>query len=156
MIPRALHPVRYQRQPGRWPFRLCGPFSVNLDMGLRGTWSFEERGEILGMLTGDFLTIFEGYQSDGASPCLIFGDIRIGTPSPQSSAAGFFVHDFMYQFESVAPWTFADADNALYWLLRQNGFWGSGVYHSAVATFGGLHRRLTRRPNTEIKARLMP
>jgi len=156
MIPRALHPVAYIRQPGRWPFRLVRGLAVNLDMGLRGTWSFEERGEILGMLHGDTLTIFEGYQSDGASPCIIIGKVRLGTPSPQSSAAGFFTHDFMYQFAGVAPSTSRDADNALYWLLRENGFRLSGVYHSAVAIFGGLHRRLTRRPSDTVKSHPLP
>ena len=156
MKPRAMHPVQYSRQPGRWPFRLTRGLAVNLDMGLTGGMVFEERGEILGMLHGDILTIFEGYQSDGASPCVIVGNVRLGTPSPQSSAAGFFTHDFMYQFAGVAPWTYEDADNALYWLLRENGFRLSGIYHSAVAIFGGLHRRLTRRPSDSVKSHPLP
>ena len=50
MKPRAMHPVRYTRQPGRWPFRLTRGLAINLDMGLSGSMVFEERGEIMGML----------------------------------------------------------------------------------------------------------
>lgn len=104
-------------------------------------------------LDGDILTIFAGYASDGASP--YFGNLcglRIGTPSPASSAAGFFVHDCLYQFGELpcAPWSYDDADDALYCLLRSTGFKLAGAYHAAVALFGGLYRQLTRKPSATI------
>ena len=155
MIPRLIHPVFYERQRGRWPFRLTGPVVVNLGMGHLGHIAFYERDEMLGLLTDDILTIFEGYQSDGASPCIIIGGIRIGTPSPRSAAAGWFVHDFMHQFQSVAPWSYKQADDCFYWLLENDGFILSGLYHDAVAKLGGLYRKHFNKPG-QIKALPLP
>jgi hypothetical protein len=155
MIPRLIHPVRYTRQRGRWPFVLTAPIVVDLGMGHLGHVTFEERGQILGMLNHDILTIFEGYQSDGASPCIVICGLRIGTPSPRSAAAGWFVHDFMYQFQSVAPWSFKQADDCLYWLLEDDDFFLSGVYHEAVSRFGGMFRRYFGKTG-QVKSHPMP
>lgn len=155
MTPRLIHPVFYTRQRGRWPFVLTAPVVVNLGMGHLGHLEFFERGELLGVLNEDILTISQGYRSDGASPCIVIGGIRFGTPSPKSAAAGWFVHDFMYQFQSVAPWSYKQADDCFYWLLEDNGFALSGLYHEAVAKLGGLYRKHFGKPG-EVKALPLP
>ena len=155
MIPRLIQPVHYERVRGRWPFRLTDPVRVDLGLGHVGHVAFSERGEILGTLCDDVLTIFAGYQSDGASPCVVVCGFRIGTPSPKRSAAGFFVHDFMYQFQSVAPWSYQQADDCLYWLMEYDGFPLSGLYHEAVALLGGSYRRYFGQPG-QVKALPLP
>ena len=134
---------------------------IHLGLGLRGAHVFAERGKDLGELTDDILTIYAGYTSDGASPHLatICG-IRIGTYSGRKTAPGWWPHDFMYQFgpDSLpcCPWTFDQADDVLYWMMRQNGSILGGPYHAALSIFGGLHRQLTRPRNTEVYCRHHP
>ena len=139
--------ISYQRLPsGKWPFVLLSDLMVNLNQGFVGTHVFYDGSKPIGSLVGDLLTIYAGYASDGASPGFVVPGLglRIGTPSPASAAPGFFTHDFLYQFAELpcAPWTYEQADDALYSLLRSGGFLAPSSYHAAVTVFGGLFRRL--------------
>jgi hypothetical protein len=143
----------YKIVEGRWPFVLTNKLVVDLCLGLRGKHVFLERGVEIGRLNGDILTIHAGYASDGASP--YFGNLcglRIGTPSHRKTAPGFFTHDFLYQFGRLTccPWTYAQADDALYNLMRWEGSVLAAPYHAAVSILGGLHRRITASPSLTI------
>ena len=145
MEPVLLTTVEYKRQRGRWPFVLTEPLLVKLGLGFEGRHSFMDRDKHRGSLRDDVLTIEPGYASDGCSPYYgSFLGIRIGTPSPRSSAAGFFVHDFLYQFKRLpcAPWTYQQANDIFWSLLRKNGFPLAELYFGAVSLFGGLHRTI--------------
>ena len=150
MSAKSLTKFIYKEVGGKWPFVLRQDAQVDLGWGLTGTHTFVDRGNRIARLEGDILTIYRGYASDGASP--YFGKIlgiRIGTPSHQKTAAGFFTHDLLYQVAEVpccTQWTYEDADDVLYDLMREQGSCLGGVYHAAVATLGGFHRRLTKKP----------
>ena len=152
--------ISYQRLPsGQWPFVLLDDLLVDLRQGFVGTHVFCDCDKPIGSLVGDLLTIYAGYASDGASPGFVVPwlDWRIGTPSPFSSAPGFFTHDFLYQFAELpcAPWTYEQADDALYSLLRAGGFLAPSSYHAAVTIFGGLFRRL-RKVSTTVSCNVHP
>lgn len=153
MNPHRLTPVRYKEVPGKWPFVLVADLTVELAGGFIGRHVFLDNGVPYGEITGDRLTIYAGYGSDGASP--YFGKIcglRIGTPSHARTAPGFFVHDFLYQFAELpcCPWDYQQADDALYWLMRNEGSRLGSPYHAAVSIFGGMHRRITGRTSTTV------
>jgi hypothetical protein len=153
MKPHTLTPCDYDVVKGRWPFVLRSDIAVNLCLGLKGRHLFQDRGVTRGKLVGDRLTVFAGYASDGASPHIFtVGKLRIGTPSHRKTAPGFFIHDFLYQFGSLpcCPWSYEQADDVLYHLMRQEGSVLAAPYHAAVSIFGGLHRRITRNPTTSI------
>ena len=154
MKPRTLSQCSYEVVKGHWPFVLTENLVTDLAYGFRGKHVFRDRGKTLGELIGDTLTIFEGYASDGASPhiCTI-GKLRIGTPSHHKTAPGFFVHDFLYQFGRLecCPWTYEQADDVLFHLMRQHGSILAAPYLAAVSIFGGIHRRLTQRPSETIE-----
>jgi hypothetical protein len=146
-------PINYRVETGKWPFILNETLAVNLGLGLRGYHLFMHKGQPIGHLKDDRLRIFQGYASDGASPHFgTIGKVRIGTPSHAKTAPGFFVHDFLYQFAPLkcCPWTYAQADDVLYRLMRNEGSVLAAPYYTAVALLGGLHRRLTRNGKQEI------
>lgn len=143
----------YETRKGHWPFVLTKDLIVHLGMGFKGIHKFIDKGVVMATLVNDTLAIHAGYASDGASPhiCTI-GPIRIGTPSHKRIAPGFFAHDCMYQFGSLpcCPWTYAQADDVLYHLMRERGSILGAPYHAAVSIFGGLHRRFTSKGSTTI------
>ena len=149
---KLLSSCRYERRDGKWPFVTTGDMRYHLGLGLVGSHTFLDGEKSLGRLEGDLLTIYQGYASDGASPCVIVPVVgwRWGVPSPASAAPGFLLHDFLYQFAEVAccPWTYEQADDALYALLRAHGFCMPASYHAAVSIFGGMARRLGRASTT--------
>lgn len=146
-------PCQYQRNAkGKWPFVLTQDLQVLLNQGFIGTHVFFDGDKAIGSLAGDLLTLYAGYASDGASPGFTVPGFgwRWGTPSPASSAPGFFTHDFLYQFGELAcaPWTYSQADDALYSLLRAGGFQLPATYHAAVTIFGGIFRRFGKASTT--------
>lgn len=144
MRPTRTSPISYREVPGRWPYVLNENLSANLGAGFVGSHAFMDNGVLLGHLEDDDLTIFAGYASDGASPYFgKFLGIRIGTPSHAKTAPGWFVHDFLYQFADLpcCPWTYAQADLTLYWLMRNEGSILCAPYHAGVTLFGGWRRR---------------
>jgi hypothetical protein len=72
MIPRLIHPVFYERQRGRWPFRLTGPVVVNLGMGHLGHIAFYERDEMLefeqGVICRTWVRLNGQAEPDAAKP----------------------------------------------------------------------------------------
>jgi hypothetical protein len=146
MKPLTLTDCNYTTVPGKWPFVLTSDLVTDLCLGLCGEHTLVHRGRMMGTLVDDRLTIFAGYASDGASPHFFtIGKLRFGTPSHRKTAPGFFVHDFLYQFGRLpcCPWTFSQADDVLYHLMRQEGSILAAPYHAAVSIFGGLHRKIT-------------
>jgi hypothetical protein len=146
---KLLSSCRYERKPrGKWPFVTTGDLRYNLGLGLKGSHTFCDGEKSIGRLEDDILTIYTGYASDGASPGFIipFFGWRFGPPSPKSSAPGFFLHDFLYQFGGLpcCPWTYEQADDAFEALLIAHGFSLPRSYHSAVTIFGGIARRLSK------------
>lgn len=137
MHPHALEPVAYTTQPGRWHFVLTQKLVVNLGLGLKGFHEFVANERGWGHVFDDSLVIYAGYASDGCSPTYIIPgtSIRLGTPSPASSAAGFFVHDFMRQFLNLPcrPWTRAQTDSVFYDLMSNDHFPLAAVYYAVVA-----------------------
>lgn len=153
MKPRALNSASYSEKTGKYPFVLNENLQVYLGLGHLGRHVFSSNGTVLGDLTDDVLTIYRGYASDGASPCIFrIGRFRLGTPSHRKIAEAWFTHDFLYQFGRLvcSPWTYRKADQILYDIMRQKGSILAALYYSAVVTFGGLHRHVTKKPNTEI------
>jgi len=154
MIPTLKSLVCYKRQRGRWPFVLTEDLTVDLGLGLKGQHLFIDRGLSICRLDGDLFTLFAGYASDGCTPyfgCLL--SLRIGTPTPQGTAAcSWWIHDAMYQFGelSCAPWSYAQADDVFFHLLRTYGWKLASPYHAAVSIFGGIARKLRRNPSTTI------
>lgn len=151
MSAHALTHFLYDEVEGPWPFVLREDASVDLGLGLTGQHKFVDRGRHIASLDGDILTIKKGYASDGASPYFgkLFG-LRIGTPSHERTAPGWFTHDLLYQIAEVrccVSWTYEDADDILHDLMRENGSRLGGLYHAGVALFGGMHRRFRRGPS---------
>lgn len=153
MKPYTITDAVYEVQKGHWPFVLTKDLIVGLGMGFKGIHKFVDNGVERAMLVNDKLVIYAGYASDGASPhiCTI-GPIRIGTPSHKKIAPAWFAHDCMYQFGALpcCPWTYAQADDVLYHLMRERGSILAAPYHAAVSIFGGLHRRITGKGSTSI------
>ena len=147
-------PVCYACQPGPWPYVLTADLRIDLGCGFIGEHRFIDKGISMAHLKGDQLTIYAGYASNGCSPYFgnFFG-LRIGTPTPRgNAAASWFVHDLLYQFGELvcAPWSYDQADDIFFQLMRQHSFPLAGAYHVAVSVLGGLHRQLTRAPSTTI------
>lgn len=132
--------LRYEKQPGQYPWRLDGYLDIRVPGMAFPRHVFLERGTPRGEICGSRLRIFPGYAINGCSPSIVIGKIRIGTPTPESSLAAAFTHDFLYQFLPLqcAPWTKADADAALLALLDGEGFQLGGTYYAGVRLFGGF------------------
>lgn len=144
---------RHRTQPGKWRYVLEADLVCHLGIsGLRQTHQFLHRGQTIGRLEGALLTIFDGYAIDGCSPAFSVFGRRIGTPSPPATRPAAFVHDFLYQFMDLpcSPWNREQADGIFYDLLRARGFPFSLTYGMAVTVFGGVFRRISRKPDTSI------
>lgn len=139
---------RHREQPGKWKYVLDADLVVWLGIPLKGCHIYVSAGRTIGRLDGSLLTLFPGYAIDGCSPAISVRGRRIGTPSPPSTLPAAFVHDFLYQFYHVecASWSHEEADTVFFHLLRQRRFPLCALYYGAVAVFGGLHRRITRKP----------
>ena len=132
--------LSYDKQDGQYPWLLTGYLDVRLPGMAFPRHVFLERGVTRGEIWGSRLRIFPGYAINGCSPSVVIGRVRLGTPTPKSSLAAAFVHDFLYQFLPLqcAPWTRADADAALLALLDGEGFPLGGTYYAGVRMFGGF------------------
>ncbi len=99
-------------------------------------------------INGRCLTIPEGYAWNGSSPRPLgkWGIWWLGTPDCQATIRASLLHDALYQFldHPDFPYSREQCDMAFLQMMELGKFPLAKIYWSAVRTFGGLDRLITK------------
>ena len=91
-------------------------------------------------------TCYDGYAWDGCAPKFVILDLLLGAPDgpldygtekPITYYAS-MTHDMPYQFKREVPLSRKDCDRLFYLILKDAGFFWSGVYYFMVRLFGSV------------------
>lgn len=88
-------------------------------------------------VVGKDVIIPPNYSWDGCSPKIKIKNTVIGTPDFGSRTKyASLVHDALYQYAGLHPFTKKACDGAFYTLMKRNNFILAPLYYAAVRIFG--------------------